>query len=211
MGTVYRARDTRLGRDVAIKVINAEIASDADRIARFRREATIVAALNHPGIVVIHDTGPEHGTSYLVTEFIEGMSLRTLLREEGALGYRRVIDIGAQIADALGAAHALGIVHRDLKPENVMLTRQGRAKLLDFGLAKSREVDTSQDATRTVFDTEVGVMMGTVGYMSPEQVRGEALDVRSDIFSLGIVLFEMVSGARPFDFHVFVDATGSDA
>jgi eukaryotic-like serine/threonine-protein kinase len=199
MGTVYRARDTRLGRDVAIKVINAEIASDADRIARFRREATIVASLNHPSIVVIHDTGDEHGTSYFVTEFVEGMSLRTLLREEGALGYRRVIDIGAQIADAVGAAHALGILHRDLKPENVMITRQGRAKLLDFGLAKSREVGTSQDVTRTVFDTEAGVMMGTVGYMSPEQVRGEALDARSDIFSLGIVLYEMLSGARPFE------------
>jgi eukaryotic-like serine/threonine-protein kinase len=199
MGTVYRARDTRLGRDVAIKVINAEIASDADRLARFRREATIVAALNHPAIVVIHDTGHEAGTSYLVTEFVDGVSLRTLLRDEGALGYRRVIDIGAQIADALGAVHALGIMHRDLKPENVMLTRQGRAKLLDFGLAKSREVDAGQDVTRTVLNTEVGVVMGTVGYMSPEQVRGEALDARSDIFSLGIVLYEMLSGARPFE------------
>ena len=138
MGTVYRARDTRLGRDVAIKVINAEIASDADRIERFHREATIVAALNHPGIVVIHDTGQEHGASYFVTEFVEGVSLRTLLQDDGALGYRRVVDIGAQIADALGAAHARGILHRDVKPENVMITRQGRAKLLDFGLAKSR-------------------------------------------------------------------------
>ena len=138
MGTVYRARDTRLGRDVAIKVINSEIASDADRIERFHREATIVAALNHPGVVVIHDTGQENGTSYLVTEFVEGVSLRTLLQDDGALGYRRVVDIGAQIADALGAAHARGIMHRDVKPENVMITRQGRAKLLDFGLAKSQ-------------------------------------------------------------------------
>jgi serine/threonine protein kinase len=121
MGTVYRARDTRLGRDVAIKVINAEIASDADRIERFQREATIVAALNHPGVVVIHDTGQENGTSYLVTEFVEGVSLRTLL-DDGALGYRRVVDIGAQIADALGAAHARGIMHRDVKPE-----RSGRS------------------------------------------------------------------------------------
>ena len=138
MGTVYRARDTRLERDVAIKVINAEIAADADRIARFRREATILAALNHPGIVVIHDTGQENGQNYLVTELVDGTALRTVLRHEGALGYRRVVEIAAQIADALGAAHTLGILHRDLKPENVMFTRQGRAKLLDFGLAKSR-------------------------------------------------------------------------
>jgi Tol biopolymer transport system component len=199
MGTVYLARDTRLGRDVAIKVVNAEIASDEDRLARFRREATIVAALNHPGIVVIHDTGLEEGISYFVTEFVDGVSLRTRLREEGGLGYRRVIDIGAQIADALGAAHALGIMHRDLKPENVMLTRQGRAKLLDFGLAKSPESDGGHDVTRTELHTEAGVVMGTVGYMSPEQVRGEALDARSDIFSLGILLYEMLTGSRPFE------------
>ena len=199
MGTVYRARDTRLGRDVAIKVINAEIASDADRIERFHREATIVAALNHPGVVVIHDTGQEHGTSYLVTEFVEGVSLRTLLQDDGALGYRRVVDIGAQIADALGAAHARGILHRDVKPENVMITREGRVKLLDFGLAKSPAVNAGHDVTRTGFRTEAGVVMGTVAYMSPEQVRGEALDARSDIFSMGIVLHEMLSGARPFE------------
>jgi eukaryotic-like serine/threonine-protein kinase len=198
MGTVYRARDTRLGRDVAIKVINAEIASDADRIERFQREATIVATLNHPGIVVIHDTGQEHGASYFVTEFVEGVSLRTLLQDDGALGYRRVVDIGAQIADALGAAHARGILHRDVKPENVMITRQGRAKLLDFGLAKSR-LDARHDVTRTGLRTEAGVVLGTVAYMSPEQVRGEALDARSDIFSLGIVLYEMLSGSRPFE------------
>ena len=199
MGTVYRARDTRLGRDVAIKVINSEIASDADRIERFHREATIVAALNHPGVVVIHDTGQENGTSYLVTEFVEGVSLRTLLQDDGALGYRRVVDIGAQIADALGAAHARGIMHRDVKPENVMITRQGRAKLLDFGLAKSPAVNAGHDVTRTGLRTEAGVVLGTVAYMSPEQVRGEALDARSDIFSLGIVLYEMLSGARPFE------------
>ena len=188
MATVYRARDTRLGRDVAIKVINAEIALDADRIDWFHREATIVATLNHPGIVVIHDTGQEHGASYLVTEFVEGVSLRTLLQDDGALGYRRVVDIGAQIADALGAAHARGILHRDVKPENVMITREGRVKLLDFGLAKSPAVNAGHDVTRTGFRTEAGVVMGTVAYMSPEQVRGEALDARSDIFSLGIVL-----------------------
>jgi eukaryotic-like serine/threonine-protein kinase len=199
MGTVYRARDTRLERDVAIKVINAEIAADADRIARFHREATILAALNHPGIVVIHDTGQEKGLSYLVTELVDGTTLRTVLRDDGAVGSRRVIEIAAQIADALNAAHTLGILHRDLKPENVMFTRQGRAKLLDFGLAKSREMNGGRDVTRTVLNTEAGVVMGTVGYMSPEQVRGEALDARSDIFSLGIMLHEMLSGARPFE------------
>jgi WD40 repeat protein len=199
MGTVYRARDTHLARDVAIKVINPEIAADPDRIARFRREATIVAALNHPGIVVIHDTGHENGLNYLVTEFVDGVSLRTVIQNEGALGPRRVVEIGAQIADALGAAHALGILHRDVKPENVMITRLGRAKLLDFGLAKSREAETGQDQTRVAVTTEVGIVMGTVRYMSPEQARGEALDARSDIFSLGIVLYEMLSGSRPFD------------
>ena len=180
-------------------MINAEIAADADRIARFRREATILAALNHPGIVVIHDTGQENGQNYLVTELVDGTALRTVLRDEGALGYRRVVEIAAQIADALGAAHTLGILHRDLKPENVMFTRQGRAKLLDFGLAKSRGREGGDDVTRTVLDTEAGVVMGTAGYMSPEQVRGEALDARSDIFSLGIMLHEMLSGARPFE------------
>ena len=158
-----------------------------------------LAALNHPGIVAIHDTGLEEGCRYFVTELVDGTGLRTLLGDEGALGYRRVVEIGAQIADALGAAHVLGILHRDLKPENVMLTRQGRAKLLDFGLAKSREMDAGRDATRTELNTEIGVVMGTVGYMSPEQVRGEALDARSDIFSLGIVLYEMLSARRPFE------------
>ena len=209
MGTVYRARDTRLGRDVAIKVINAEIASDADRIARFHREATIVAALNHPGIVVIHDTGHEAGINYLVTEFVDGTSLRALLQAEHALGYRRVVEIGAQIADALGAAHAHGVVHRDVKPENVMLTRQGRAKLLDFGLAKSHEATAGRDLATTALATGAGVVMGTVGYMSPEQVRGEALDARADIFGLGVVLYEMSSGARPFEGRTAADVVSA--
>ena len=199
MGTVYRARDTRLERDVAVKVINADVANDEDRIARFRREATILAALNHPGIVAIHDTGHEHGHGYLVTELVDGTGLRLEFRDAPAIGYRRAADIGAQIADALAAAHAHGILHRDLKPENVMLTRQDRVKLLDFGLAKSRAPAASDADTRAVLTTEAGVVMGTTGYMSPEQVRGEALDARSDIFSLGIMLHEMLAGARPFE------------
>ncbi|HXW05597.1 MAG TPA: protein kinase [Vicinamibacterales bacterium] len=197
MGTVYRAHDSRLARDVAIKVVNEDAAWDAERVARFHREARTLAALNHPGIVVVHDTGQERGLNYLVTELIDGVTLRALIADEGALGSRRTIEIGAQVADALAAAHALGVMHRDLKPENVMLTRQGRAKLLDFGLARPSRNDVP-DETRTALQTDPGIAMGTVQYMSPEQIRGEALDSRSDIFSLGVVLHEMLSGARPF-------------
>jgi serine/threonine protein kinase/Tol biopolymer transport system component len=198
MGTVYRARDTRLGRDVAIKVINPEIAEDPDRIARFHREARIVAGLTHPAIVTIHDTGEEHGVAYLVTELVGGTTLRSVLEREGALASRRVVGIGSQIADALAAAHAAGVTHRDIKPENVMLTHEGRAKLLDFGLARSGASRAEHYSTKTVMYTEVGVVLGTIGYMSPEQVRGDALDARSDIFSLGVVLYEMAAETRPF-------------
>lgn len=198
MGTVYRARDTRLSREVAIKVINPEIAAHPDRVARFHREARTVAALNHPGIVTIHDTGDTHGMTFLVTELVDGATLRALLEQEGTLGHRRVVEIGSQAAEALAAAHGSRITHRDVKPENVMLTRDGRVKLLDFGLARSRGSDIDEDVTRTELHTGVGVVLGTVGYMSPEQVRGEELDPRSDIFSLGVVLYEMAAGLRPF-------------
>lgn len=197
MGTVYRARDTSLDRDVAIKAINPEIASDPDRIARFHREAKAVAALNHPGIVTIHDQVEEHGTTYLVTEFVEGTTLRELITNERAVGYRQIADIGSQVAAALAAAHGAGITHRDVKPDNIMITPGGRVKLLDFGLALARRSSAGQDATQTSL-TEAGVVLGTLGYMSPEQVRGEVLDSRSDIFSLGVVLYEMAVGVRPF-------------
>jgi Tol biopolymer transport system component len=196
MGTVYRARDTRLGRNVAIKVINDEIAGNAQRNARFHREARAVAALNHPGIVTIHDTGEEHGTPYIVTELVDGTTVRRLLERDKALTPRQVIEIGSQVADALAAAHGAGITHRDVKPENIMVTRTGRVKLLDFGLAQARVTDAAE--TRTGLVTEAGIVLGTPAYMSPEQVRGEALDPRSDIFSLGVVLYEMADGGRPF-------------
>jgi len=197
MGTVYRARDTSLDRDVAVKIINPEIASNPDRIARFHREARSVAALNHPGIVTIHDRFEEHGTTYLVTEFVEGVTLRELMTKDAVMSYRQIAEIGSQVAAALAAAHGAGITHRDIKPDNIMITRNGRVKLLDFGLALARGSGAEQDATRTSL-TEAGVVLGTVGYMSPEQVRGETLDARSDIFSLGAVLYEMAAGVRPF-------------
>jgi eukaryotic-like serine/threonine-protein kinase len=197
MGTVYRARDTSLDRDVAVKVINPQIAGDPDRIARFHREARAVAALNHPGIVTIHDRVEESGTTYLVTEFVEGATLRELMTKAGVMGHRQIADIGSQVAAALAAAHGTGITHRDVKPDNIMITRSGRVKLLDFGLALARGNSGDEDATRTSL-TEAGVVLGTVGYMSPEQVRGDALDPRSDIFSLGAVLYEMAAGMRPF-------------
>jgi Tol biopolymer transport system component len=209
MGTVYRARDTRLGRHVALKVINAEIAADPDRIARFHREARTIAALNHPGIVTIHDTGVADGITYLVTELVDGTTVRTLLEGEGALGHRRVIEIGSQVADALAAAHGAGITHRDVKPENIMLTRTGRVKLLDFGLAQPRADDGDHNVTTTALHTEAGVVLGTPGYMSPEQIRGEALDPRSDIFSLGVVLYEMAAGGRPFSGPTAADVSSA--
>ena len=161
MGTVYRARDTSLDRAVAIKVINPEIATDPDRIARFHREARAVAALNHPGIVTIYDRVEEHGTTYLVTEFVEGTTLRELMTKERVVGYRRVADIGSQVAAGLAAAHGAGITHRDVKPDNIMITRNGRVKLLDFGLALAHRSTTDQDATRTSL-TEAGVVLGTI-------------------------------------------------
>ena len=178
MGTVYRARDTRLARDVAIKVINTDIAGDVERIARFHREARAVATLNHPEIVIIHDTGEEHGTPYIVTELVDGTTVRTLLAGEKALGTGRVIEIGSQVADALAAAHGAGITHRDVKPENIMVTRAGRVKLLDFGLAQAPASDANQSQTRTALLTEAGTVLGTPAYMSPEQVRAEGLDPR---------------------------------
>jgi serine/threonine protein kinase/Tol biopolymer transport system component len=209
MGTVYRARDMRLGRDVAIKVINADIAGDPDRLARFHREANTVATLNHPGIVTIHDTGVEQGTTFIVTELVDGTTVRALLERERTVGYRRLIDIGSQVADALAAAHGAGITHRDVKPENLMLTRDGRVKLLDFGLAQSHGREADQGAATTALHTGAGVVLGTLGYMSPEQVRGESLDPRSDIFSLGVVLYELASGLRPFSGATTADVSSA--
>jgi Tol biopolymer transport system component len=199
MGEVYRARDTRLGRDVAIKVLPEALANDADRLRRFEQEACTIAALNHPNILGIHDIGAHDGAPFLVSEFLEGQTLREKL-ESGPLPVRRAIEYALGIAQGLAAAHEKGIVHRDLKPENVFATRDGRVKVLDFGLAKLVRPEESRETVVTLTSpaTLPGMVMGTVGYMSPEQVRGEPIDARSDIFGFGAVLYEMLTGKRAF-------------
>jgi serine/threonine protein kinase/Tol biopolymer transport system component len=199
MGEVYRARDTRLGRDVAIKVLPEALAQDADRLRRFEQEARTIAALNHPNILGIHDIGVHGGAPFLVSEFLEGQTLREKL-VSGPLSVRRAIEYALGIAQGLTAAHEKGIVHRDLKPENVFVTRDGRIKVLDFGLAKLVRPEENHETAVTLTSpaTLPGMVMGTVGYMSPEQVRGEPIDSRSDIFSFGAVLYEMLAGKRAF-------------
>jgi len=202
MGEVYRARDTRLGRDVAIKVLPAHLSGDSNLKARFEREAKVISALNHPNICTLHDVGSQDGTGYLVMEFIEGQSLAERL-QKGPLPTDQVLKTGREIADALDKAHRNGIIHRDLKPGNVMLTKSG-AKLLDFGLARSA-VPAASLATLTAVTspqhtpiTQEGTIVGTFQYMSPEQIEGKEIDGRSDIFSLGAVLYEMLTGQRAF-------------
>jgi serine/threonine protein kinase/dipeptidyl aminopeptidase/acylaminoacyl peptidase len=203
MGEVYRARDSRLGREVAIKVLPESFASEPDRLRRFEQEARAVAALNHPNILAVHDIGAQDGVRYIVTELLEGRTLREQLND-GALPVRKALDYARQIAEGLAAAHGRGIVHRDLKPENVFCTKDGRVKILDFGLAK-QNVSTASHLGATMIGatvpdvlTEPGLVMGTVGYMSPEQVRGAPTDHRSDLFSLGAILYELLSGRRAF-------------
>jgi len=199
MGEVYRARDTRLNREVAIKVLPERVAADPDALARFEREAKAVASLSHPNILSIFDVGTEGGVAYAVTELLEGQTLGELL-ETGPLPPRRVSAVAGEIAEGLAAAHAKGIVHRDLKPENVFVTKAGHVKILDFGLATEVEGSGAGD-TRAPTErrlTEPGTVMGTVGYMSPEQVRGQALDHRTDVFSFGAILYEMLAGRRAF-------------
>jgi len=199
MGEVYRARDARLNRDVAIKVLPAGFTRDPERLRRFQQEAEAVAALNHPNILAIHDFGEHEGVPYIVAEFLEGETLRERLRP-GMLPVRKVTEYSEQMARGLAAAHEKGMVHRDLKPENVFVTRDGRVKILDFGLAKLTrpEGTVPSDAATLASQTEPGVVMGTVGYMSPEQVKGLAADHRSDLFSFGAILYEMLSGKRAF-------------
>jgi Tol biopolymer transport system component len=211
MGEVYRARDTRLGREVAIKILPDALAADPDALARFEREARAVAALSHPNILAIHDFGVEAGRAYSVTELLEGRTLRERLAD-GALPARKAVECAAQIARGLAAAHDRGILHRDLKPENLFVTDDGRVKILDFGLAKVGEAgpiggeasSVTHSPTRHLA-TRPGVVLGTIGYMSPEQVRGMAVDHRTDIFSFGAVLYEMLTGQRAFK-----GATGAD-
>jgi serine/threonine protein kinase len=193
MGEVYRARDARLGRDVAIKVLPL-LAANSDRLWRFEHEARAAAALNHPNILAVFQMGTYEGAPYLVSELLEGETLRELLKR-GPLSVRKAIDYGMQIARGLAAAHEKGIVHRDLKPENLFVTKDGRAKILDFGLAKLTSPHFSSDHTE---GTEPGVVMGTVGYMAPEQVRGQTTDHRADIFAFGAILYEMLAGKRAF-------------
>src|SRR5271154_427378 len=199
MGEVYRARDTQLGRDVAIKVLPSFLSADPDRLRRFEQEARAAAALNHPNILVVFQLGTHDGVPYLVSELLEGSTLREPL-QRGAVPIRKAIDYGVQIASGLAAAHEKGIVHRDLKPENVFVSKDGRVKILDLGLARllpqRGEVEVNAP---TISDlTDPGTVMGTVGYMSPEQVRGKPADHRADIFAFGAMLYEMLSGQRAF-------------
>jgi len=196
MGEVWRARDRRLQRTVAVKILPSAAGQDPTRRARFEQEARALGALNHPNIVAIYDVGEDGGSSYLVSELVEGESLRAVL-DRGPLPARKAVEIAVQMADGMAAAHALGIVHRDLKPENVMLNRAGQVKLLDFGLAKQSAPEAGEN-NATVALSMPGTVMGTAGYMSPEQVRGDPVDARTDVFSFGCVLHEMFTGKRAF-------------
>jgi hypothetical protein len=215
MGEVYRARDTRLDRDVALKILRSEIAGDSDRRARFEREAKTVAALSHPNIVALFEVGNADGLSYTVSELVDGDSLRKRLRQ-GTMPPRQVVELATQLADGMAAAHVAGIVHRDLKPENVMVTRDGRVKILDFGLARvlptalgggsgpssgaetMATVATLVGSSSTEYMTKSGVVLGTAAYMSPEQARGQEADYRSDQFSFGLIVYEMLEGKQAF-------------
>ena len=211
MGDVYRARDTRLDRDVAVKVLPERFVRDADARARFEQEAKAVAALSHPNILAIHDYGSTEETAYSVTELLEGQTLRQRLHE-GPLAWRKAVEIGAAIADGLAAAHTKGIIHRDLKPENVFITDDGRVKILDFGLAQLKRLEPSSDEidASTIptapMKSDPGALMGTAGYMAPEQLRGEPVDATTDIFALGCVLFEMTTGKAAFIRSTVIDS-----
>jgi eukaryotic-like serine/threonine-protein kinase len=199
MGEVYRARDSRLGRDVAIKVLPSFASADLNRLRRFEQEARAAAALNHPNILAVFQMGTYEGAPYLVSELLDGETLREQIKR-GRLSVRKAVDYGVQTARGVAAAHEKGIIHRDLKPENLLVTKDGRVKILDFGLAKLTQLqsDSEHDAAPRNEGTEPGVLMGTVGYMSPEQVRGQTADHRADIFAFGAILYEMLAGKRPF-------------
>ncbi|HKI84327.1 MAG TPA: serine/threonine-protein kinase, partial [Candidatus Krumholzibacteria bacterium] len=200
MGSVYRARDTRLGREVALKVLPPDFAKDPHRRARFEREARAIAALNHPNVVTIHSVEEVENQLLLVMELVEGSTLREQMRQDG-IPLRDFFELAIPMAEAVSAAHAKGITHRDLKPENIMLDASGRVKILDFGLAKLLEESfEGSDATLAVGKdmTREGNILGTAAYMSPEQAEGKAVDARSDVFSLGIIFYQMITGTRPF-------------
>jgi serine/threonine protein kinase len=196
MGEVYRAHDPRLSRDVAIKVLSPELASDPTALARFEREAMSVARLSHPNILSIFEFAHDGGIAFVVTELVEGDTLRSAL-DGGRLPARRAVGYALQIAKGIAAAHSRGVVHRDLKPENVMVTRDDHVKILDFGLAKPSDA-SADELTRASVATSAGTVLGTFGYMAPEQVRGLAVDHRADIFAFGAVVYEMLTGTRAF-------------
>jgi serine/threonine protein kinase len=207
MGEVWRARDTRLSREVALKVLPAELASDAGRLKRFEKEARAASSLNHPNIVTIYEIGTSESRSYIAMELVAGKTLRELLFA-GPLPVKRLLQIAVQIAEGLASAHEAGIMHRDLKPENVMVTGDGLVKILDFGLAKLAQTGSDSGAGTnlpTETGTSPGTVLGTAGYMSPEQAGGERVDFRLDQFSLGSILYEMVSGKRAFQGKTSVD------
>src|SRR5215475_1656576 len=216
MGEVYLAEDKRLHRKVALKMLPAQFMNDAERLRRFEREASAASATNHPNIITIHEIGQVDGAHYIVTEFIDGQTLRQRM-QAAKLSLNEVVDVAIQVAQALEAAHSAGIVHRDIKPENVMVRRDGLVKVLDFGLAKLTEhqptsgeggID-SQAATLAKVNTDSGTVMGTASYMSPEQARGQKVDARTDIFSLGVALYEMIAGSPPFDGVNALDVIGA--
>jgi serine/threonine protein kinase len=196
MGDVYRARDNRLRREVALKMLADAAVNDAESLARFDRETHAIAALNHPNILAIHDSGTHNGVPYAVTELLEGETLADRLRS-GSLAAPRATEIACQIAEGLSAAHAKGVIHRDIKPENIFLTHDGRSKILDFGIARIEKLQTLSPA-RASQKSSSAMLIGTAGYVSPEQVRGKRADARSDIFSLGAVYYEMLTGRRAF-------------
>ena len=196
MGVVYKAEDSRLHRPVALKFVSEELSRDPEALSRFAREAQTASALNHPNICTIHDIGEQDGRSFIVMEYLEGTTLKERLAA-GSLSLNTLLDVGIQIADALDAAHSAGIIHRDIKPANIFIASRDRVKVLDFGLAKMRASTTPQADVTTIAGTRQGVVMGTAAYMAPEQARGEAVDHRADIWSFGLVLYEMVKGTRP--------------
>jgi eukaryotic-like serine/threonine-protein kinase len=203
MGEVYLAQDMKLDRKVALKILPADLAADVDLMRRFTQEAKSAAAINHPNIAHIYEIGEDGGTNFIVMEFIDGITLREQMRQP-SMKLAEVLEVAAQLAGALSVAHSAGIVHRDIKPENVMIRADGIVKVLDFGLAKlsaplSIDSIDSEAPTRANVNTDPGVVMGTAIYMSPEQARGLPVDARTDIFSLGVVLYEMVAGRLPFD------------
>src|SRR5215831_8865878 len=212
MGEVYRAHDSRLGRDVALKLLPETLASSPDRLVRFEREARTVAALNHPNIVTLLTIEEARGVRFLVMELVEGRDLSTMV-VSGGLPLAQVLDVAIPLADALVAAHERRVVHRDLKPANVMLTRDGRVKVLDFGLAKLMEIGADLELTRAVSGpspiSESGTIVGTAPYMAPEQIRGEEVDARTDLFSFGILVYELATGRRPFTGRTVADVSSA--